>query len=60
MTCVLLTTDRTLAWNAPFYVRLGFQIVERDALPQTLRQRLARQNADGMGDDHRCGMALHL
>ncbi len=28
---ITLTTDRTLAWNAPYYQRLGFKIMSGDA-----------------------------
>ncbi|WP_188945565.1 GNAT family N-acetyltransferase, partial [Polymorphobacter multimanifer] len=54
---VLLTTDRTLPWNAPFYARLGFVLVD-DAIPPTLRARLAQQARDGFPMQHRCAMLL--
>jgi predicted N-acetyltransferase YhbS len=57
---VILTTDRSLAWNAPFYARLGFRIVEGDAIPAEAQRRLAGQYAAGFSPDHRCAMILDL
>jgi GNAT superfamily N-acetyltransferase len=57
---ILLTTDRTLPWNAPFYARLGFTILEGPAIPDTLKHRLARQAADGIDMAHRCAMQLQI
>ena len=57
---VLLTTDRTLPWNAPFYTRLGFRITEGDAIPAEARRRLASQYAAGFSPAHRCAMVLDL
>ena len=57
---LLLTTDRTLAWNAPFYRRLGFAIVEGDAIPAEAQRRLARQFAAGFDPARRCAMVMAL
>ena len=57
---VLLTTDRTLPWNAPFYTRLGFTVVEGDAIPAETKRRLARQYAAGFDPAHRCAMVMGL
>ena len=40
---ITLTTDRTLAWNAPQYTRLGFQIVDAAHLPEDLATLAARE-----------------
>jgi GNAT superfamily N-acetyltransferase len=56
----ILTTDRTLVWNAPFYARLGFRIVEGDAIPAEARRRLAGQHAAGFSPEYRCAMILDL
>jgi hypothetical protein len=56
----ILTTDRTLAWNAPFYARLGFRIVEGDAIPAEARRRLTGQYAAGFSPEHRCAMIFEL
>lgn len=55
-----LTTDRTLAWNAPFYRRIGFAIVEGDAIPAAAQRRLERQFAAGFDPAQRCTMVLVL
>lgn len=60
MAAAYLTTDRTLAWNAPFYVRAGFAIIEGDAIPNELRVRLAGQYAAGFDPAARCAMMRRL
>jgi GNAT superfamily N-acetyltransferase len=57
---VMLTTDRNLPWNAPFYARLGFGIVAGDAIPPSVQRRLAGQFAAGFDPVHRCAMVLDL
>lgn len=53
-----LTTDRLLAWNAPFYARHGF--VERPAddpaLPDWLAAMPGREAASGLDPARRCIM----
>lgn len=57
---VMLTTDRELPWNAPFYATLGFRIVEGDAVPMEAQRRLAGQFAAGFDPVFRCAMVLQL
>jgi N-acetylglutamate synthase-like GNAT family acetyltransferase len=57
---LVLTTDRTLAWNAPFYQRLGFHIVEGDAIPAEAQRRLEGQYAAGFDPRYRCAMVMPL
>lgn len=57
---LILTTDRTLPWNAPFYTRLGFRITEDATIPREARRRLANQYAAGFSPDHRCAMVMDL
>ena len=57
---VLLTTDRALPWNAPFYARLGFRHCTEGDMQTTLRARLDRQIAEGMDAAQRCAMVLDL
>jgi predicted N-acetyltransferase YhbS len=57
---VSLTTDRTLVWNAPFYARLGFAIVEGADIPPDVQARLAGQAAAGFDPAQRCAMILRL
>ncbi len=57
---VMLTTQRNLAWNAPFYTRLGFRIVEDDAIPPDVHRRLRGQFAAGFDAATRCAMVLRL
>lgn len=55
-----LTTFRDLAWNAPFYARLGFEEVTAiDAHPR-LAGELANEVDDGLPADRRCAMICFL
>jgi GNAT superfamily N-acetyltransferase len=57
-TWLSLTTYRDLAWNAPFYRRLGF--IEPEALPAHLDDHLREEAARGHARDLRCGMVKPL
>jgi len=55
-----LTTFRDLEWNAPFYVRLGFEeVTALDAHPR-LAGELANEVDDGLPADRRCAMICFL
>ena len=51
-----LTTFRAIPWNAPFYARLGFELL--DAPPAVLAAILTDEAARGLTD--RCAMRLTL
>lgn len=55
-----LTTFRDVAWNAPFFVRLGFEeVTALDAHPR-LAGELANEVDDGLPADRRCAMICFL
>lgn len=55
-----LTTFRDVAWNAPFYARLGFdEVTALDAHPR-LAGELANEIDDGLPAEHRCAMICFL
>jgi len=57
---ITLTTFRDLAWNAPFYARLGFEeVTALDAHPR-LAGELANEVDDGLPADRRCAMIFFL
>lgn len=57
---VTLTTFRDLAWNAPFYARLGFEeVTALDAHPR-LAGELANEADDGLPIERRCAMIAFL
>jgi ribosomal protein S18 acetylase RimI-like enzyme len=57
---VTLTTFRDVAWNAPFYARLGFEEVSAlDAHPR-LAGELALEADDGLPAERRCAMIAFL
>lgn len=55
-----LTTFRHVAWNAPLYQHLGFEILEENALPAALRQKREEETAHGIPFESRCAMRLML
>lgn len=55
-----LTTFRHVAWNGPFYARLGFEeVTALDAHPR-LAGELANEVDDGLPADRRCAMICFL
>jgi GNAT superfamily N-acetyltransferase len=55
-----LTTFRDLAWNGPFYARLGFEeVTALDAHPR-LAGELANEVDDGLSAARRCAMICFL
>lgn len=57
---VTLTTFRDVAWNAPFYARLGFaEVTALDAHPR-LAGELANEADDGLPAHQRCAMICFL
>jgi ribosomal protein S18 acetylase RimI-like enzyme len=57
---VTLTTFRDVPWNAPFYERLGFRILEPQQMSERLRDSLEREAASGMPIARRCAMLLAI
>jgi len=55
-----LTTFRDVAWNAPFYAREGFRMIEGEALDMRLRALLASEAERGLKPEGRCAMRLDL
>ncbi|KAG1085069.1 hypothetical protein G6F40_014296 [Rhizopus arrhizus] len=56
---VVLTTDRELAWNAPFYRRQGFAELSAP-LASLLQARLQAESDAGFDAARRCAMAYPL
>jgi ribosomal protein S18 acetylase RimI-like enzyme len=57
---VTLTTFADIAWNAPFYERLGFRRLADRALGPRLRAVLRREAESGLPIERRCAMRLAL
>ncbi|MGY5780594.1 GNAT family N-acetyltransferase [Rhizobium sp. LEGMi135b] len=55
---VTLTTDRQVAFNAPFYASLGFCILNDEERPAVLTQILENELAHGADPARRVAMAL--
>ncbi len=56
----MLTTERSVPFNAPFYASLGFCEVADAELPLKLVEVLAAEAAAGAGPDRRVGMVLRF
>jgi ribosomal protein S18 acetylase RimI-like enzyme len=55
-----LTTFRDVIWNAPFYQKLGFRVLDDAQAGERLRQVLRREVEHGMPASRRCAMRLVL
>lgn len=53
---IVLSTFRAAPWNAPYYARLGFHIVDDAALDDTLRAIRAHHVARGLDETQRVFM----
>ncbi len=60
LAALTLTTFRDVAWNGPFYRRLGFEEVAPHDLSPDLAQILAHEVVRGLPGDQRCAMRLTL
>lgn len=57
---ITLTTYRDVAWNAPWYQRHGFSVIETERLTPELTRCLAHQRAAGLMVLPRCAMRYLL
>ena len=55
-----LSTFRDIPFNAPFYARRGWQIVDPDAVSAALRARFLEEVPDGVSPADRVLMILQL
>ena len=60
LSALTLTTFRNVAWNAPFYQRLGYVILEGEAVGPYLASHLRDEIARGLPAERRCAMRLDL
>jgi hypothetical protein len=57
---VTLTTFRDVPWNAPFYTRLGFAMLDELTLPAGLAAKREQETRHGLPPETRCAMRLAL
>ena len=57
---VTLTTFRDVPWNAPFYTRLGFSMLNELRLPAGLAAKRDLETEHGLAPETRCAMRLAL
>ena len=60
LSALTLTTFREVAWNAPFYAKLGFRMLDAAQLSTCLERQIEREAAAGLPRHRRCAMALQL
>lgn len=57
---IVLNTQRNIPWNAPWYERLGFRVVDRNAWSSALERLAEAQTAEGLDWSSRVHMRLVL
>ena len=57
---IALTTFRDVPWNAPFYQRMGYEIVDEPSLDAVLRRWLEDDGARGLDRTRRVAMRKRL
>lgn len=60
ISAVTLTTCRDVPWNAPYYHRLGFEILEESQLTDMLRDILQYEIDAGFQAEDRCAMVIQV
>ncbi|WFP75292.1 GNAT family N-acetyltransferase [Mesorhizobium sp. WSM4906] len=60
LAAVTLTTFRDVAWNAPFYQKFGFRILDSAAIDERLADLISGEAEHGMPAERRCAMRLDL
>ena len=55
-----LTTFKDVPWNAPYYERLGFSVLDTQAMPPYLQVILRDEAFAGLPNDRRCAMRKTL
>ncbi|CDX22670.1 putative acetyltransferase protein [Mesorhizobium sp. ORS 3359] len=60
LAAVTLTTFHAVPWNAPFYRKFGFRILEGAEIDERLTGLLGDEAEHGMPSDQRCAMRLDL
>lgn len=53
-----LTTFRAIPWNAPFYSRMGFEVLSVSGLDERLSALLRKEVEEGFAEGTRCAMRL--
>jgi predicted N-acetyltransferase YhbS len=53
---ITLTTFRHVPWNAPYYERIGFRVVERERWSEGVAERVAREARNGLDPERRVVM----
>jgi N-acetylglutamate synthase-like GNAT family acetyltransferase len=57
---VTLTTLRHIPWNAPWYQRRGFRVLEENELSEALRDLLQEEIQRGLPADQRVALRREL
>lgn len=60
LSAVTLTTFRDIPWNAPFYQKLGFRILEQAELTPELHRLVAEEERRGLTSELRVVMRIEL
>jgi GNAT superfamily N-acetyltransferase len=60
LAALTLTTFHDVPWNAPFYSRIGFEVLGVSDLDERLSALLRKEIEEGFAEGSRCAMRLSL
>lgn len=60
LAALTLTTFRAIPWNAPFYSRVGFEVLSVSGPNERLSALLRKAIQEGFAEGTRCACACHL
>jgi len=60
LAAVTLTTFRGVAWNEPFYARLGFKTLDKHEVGRRIDEVLRAEIEHGLPEQSRCAMRLPI
>jgi uncharacterized small protein (DUF1192 family) len=60
LAALTLTTFHDVRWNAPFYSRIGFEVLGVSGLNERLSGLLRKEIEGGFAEGTRCAMRLSL
>jgi hypothetical protein len=60
LVALTLTTFHDVPWNAPFYSRVGFEVLSASDFDERLSALLRKEVEEGFAEGTRCAMRLSL
>ncbi|PWC22939.1 GNAT family N-acetyltransferase [Brenneria roseae subsp. roseae] len=60
LSAITLTTFSHVPWNAPFYARMGFNLLDKNAISERLKKTMMSEAEHGLPLAWRCAMRLEI